>query len=393
MTTPGPFGPGATLGLLGGGQLGRMLGMAARSLGYGVVVWAGENKAPAAAIADQVLTQPHGDLEGTIELMRKCDLITLEWENVPADTVAVLAEHRPCHPSASVLRITQDRLEERALIESLGIPTAPAAGVRSAHDLAEASQTLGFPARLKTARGGYDGGGQWRIRRASDLVSVPTMDGTTRYRWEKEVAFEREISVILARSSTGEVRLFPIFENEHKDGILHLTRCPARISPEVARLAESIARRIAEALQIVGTLTVECFVVPRSAAAGGAPGGHDVWVNELAPRVHNSGHLTIEACATSQFEQHIRAICGLPLGETALRGPAAMVNLLGDQVRAPTRLTGAPAALAVPDAHLHLYGKQGVRPRRKMGHVTALAETLDGAVERALKAHAALGFA
>lgn len=219
------------------------------------------------------------------------------------------------------------------------------------------------------------------------------MDGSTSYRWEKEVAFEREISVILARSSTGEVRLFPIFENEHADGILHLTRCPARITPEVAHTAESIARRIAEALQIVGTLTVECFVVPRPPGADGAAGGHEVWVNELAPRVHNSGHLTIEACATSQFEQHIRAICGLPLGDTSLRRPAAMVNLLGDQVRTPARLTGASAALAVPDAHLHLYGKHGVRPRRKMGHVTALADTVEDAVKRALTAHGALGFA
>lgn len=377
--------PGATLGILGGGQLGRMLGMAARSLGYGVVVWAGEANAPAAAVADQVLTQPHGDLEGTIELMRVCDLVTLEWENVPADTVEVLSEHRPCHPSAAVLRITQDRLEERALIESLGIPTAPACAVRNAAELQSAQATVGMPARLKTARGGYDGGGQWRIRRENDLGSLPTMDGTTRYRWEKEVSFEREISVILTRSTTGEVRLFPIFENEHKDGILHLTRCPARITPEVSREAESIARRIADALHIVGTLTVECFVVAR-------PGGHEVWVNELAPRVHNSGHLTIEACATSQFEQHIRAICGLPLGETTLRTPAAMVNLLGDRARTRVQLTGVSEALAVPDAHLHLYGKHGVRPRRKLGHVTALAESADEAVERALKAHGALGF-
>ena len=381
--------PGATLGILGGGQLGRMLGMAARAMGYGVVVWAGEANSPAAAVADQVLTQAHGDLDGTIALMRRCDLVTLEWENVPADTVAVLAEHRPCHPSAAVLRITQDRLDERALIESLGIPTAPARGVHNASDLHAARQTVGMPARLKTARGGYDGGGQWRIRSDGDLAALPTMDGTTGYRWEREVPFEREISVILARSATGEVRLFPIFENEHRDGILHLTRCPARITPEVSREAERIARALAEALQIVGTLTVECFVVPRPADQGG---GDAVWVNELAPRVHNSGHLTIEACATSQFEQHIRAICGLPLGETALRAPAAMVNLLGDRVRPHVHLEGVPAALSVPDTHLHLYGKHSVRPKRKMGHVTALAGSADGAVQRALDAAAALSF-
>lgn len=381
-----PILPGATLGILGGGQLGRMLGMSARSLGYGVVVWAGHYDAPARVIADKVITEPHGDLDGTIELMRTCDLVTLEWENMPADTVDMLAEHRPCHPSAAVLRVTQDRLAERALLTNLGIPTAPAYGVRTAEDLHAAWKTVGLPARIKTARGGYDGGGQWRVRSENELGNLPTMDGTTAYRWEKEVTFEREISVLLARSSNGEVKVFPIFENEHQGGILYLSRCPARISPEVARKAEAIGRRVAEALQIVGMLTIECFVV------AGPDGEPDVWVNELAPRVHNSGHLTIEACVTSQFEQHIRAVCGLPLGDTSLRSPAAMVNLLGDRSREHVQVTGVPEALAVPDAHLHLYGKKEVRARRKMGHVTALASTADEAVARAVRAHAALGF-
>ncbi len=378
--------PGATLGILGGGQLGRMLGMSARSLGYGVVVWAGPFDAPARGIADQVLTHAPGDLDGTIEFMRVCDRVTLEWENVPAETVEVLAEHRPCHPSAAVLRVTQDRLAERALLERLGIQTAPACGVRGAQDLVTAIETVGLPARLKTARGGYDGGGQWKLRTEADLGGLPTMNGSTAYRWEREVPFEREISVVLARSTTGEVKVFPIFENEHHDGVLHLTRCPARIPEAVAREAEDIARTVAEALQIVGVLTVECFVVPSGA---GIP---EVWVNELAPRVHNSGHLTIEGCVTSQFEQHIRAICGLPLGETTLRRPAAMVNLLGDKSRATTMVTGMAGALAVPDAHVHLYGKKDVRKRRKMGHVTALGATAEEALERVLKAHGGLGF-
>ena len=374
--------PGATIGILGGGQLGRMLGLAARAMGYGIVVWAGPQDAPASAVADRVLKQPLGDLSGTIELLAQCDRITFEWENVPAETVEMLAEHRPCHPSATVLRVTQDRLEERSFLTQLGIPTAPAQGIASATDLELAQQNVGIPARIKTARGGYDGGGQWKVRSEQDLAALPTMDGSTTYRWEKEIAFEREISVILARSTTGEVRVFPIFENEHRDGVLHLTRCPARITPEVERRAVQIARSIAEKLEIVGTLTVECFVL--------ADG--EILVNELAPRVHNSGHLTIEACATSQFEQHIRAICGLPLGDTALRSPAAMVNLLGDRTRPTVTLVGAADALAIPDTHLHLYGKKEVRARRKLGHVTALASTLDEAVSRATRAHAALSF-
>lgn len=376
-----PVLPGATLGILGGGQLGRMIGMSARSLGYGVVVWAGHYDAPARVIADRVLTQSHEDIDGTIEMMRTCDVVTLEWENMPAETVDVLSEHRPCHPSAAVLRVTQDRLAERALLDSLGIGTAPAWGVRTADDLHAAWKRVGLPARVKTARGGYDGGGQWRVRTENELGNLPTMDGTIAYRWEKEVVFDREISVILARSSAGEVRVFPIFENEHKGGILHLTRCPARVSPTVAAKAEAIARAVADALQVVGVLTVECFVT-----------GDDVIVNELAPRVHNSGHLTIEATGTSQFEQHVRAVCGLPLGDTTLRCPAAMVNLLGDQARPSVNVTGVPEALALPGVHLHLYGKQEVRARRKMGHVTALGGTADEAVATAVRAHAALGF-
>ena len=374
--------PGATLGILGGGQLGRMLGLAARSLGYGVVVWAGPQDAPAGAVADRVLTQPFGDLGGTIELLAQCDRVTFEWENVPAETVEMLAEHRPCHPSGSVLRVTQDRLEERALLTRLGIPTAPAQGIATDADMQNARKTVGLPARIKTARGGYDGGGQWKVRSDNDLAALPTMDGFTTYRWEKEIAFEREISVILARSTTGEIRTFPIFENEHHDGVLHLTRCPARITPDVARRAEQIARIIAENLEIVGTLTVECFVL--------ADG--EILVNELAPRVHNSGHLSIEACVTSQFEQHIRAICGLPLGETTLRSPAAMINLLGDRSRPQVALVGVTEALTIPDTHLHLYGKKEVRSRRKLGHVTALAGTLEVAVARATQAHAVLRF-
>ena len=374
--------PGATLGILGGGQLGRMLGLAARTLGYGVVVWAGPQDAPAGAVADRVLTRPLGDLSGAIELLAQCDRVTFEWENVPAETVEMLAEHRPCHPSGSVLRVTQDRLEERALLTRLGIPTAPAQGIATDADMQNARKTVGLPARIKTARGGYDGGGQWKVRSDNDLAALPTMDGFTTYRWEKEIAFEREVSVILARSTSGEIRIFPIFENEHHDGVLHLTRCPARITPDVARRAEQIARTIAENLEIVGTLTVECFVL--------ADG--EILVNELAPRVHNSGHLSIEACVTSQFEQHIRAICGLPLGETTLRSPAAMINLLGDRSRPQVALVGVTEALAIPDTHLHLYGKKEVRARRKLGHVTALASTLEAAVARATQAHAALRF-
>lgn len=369
-----PILPGACLGILGGGQLGRMISIAARQLGYRVVVLAPPGDTPAASVTDHVYAASYEDEGAVRAFAAAADVVTYEFENVPVATVATLEERRPVRPSAALLGITQDRLAEHALLDHEGLPHARGWAVRGEEDLRVGVAALGFPARLKTARGGYDGGGQWRIRDVGDLERACAVVRERReaFRLEGEVPFDREVSVIVTRGVDGTCATFPLFENEHRDGILWLTRCPARVSPRVEARAREVALALAEAVALVGTLTVECFVV-----------GDDVLVNELAPRVHNSGHLTIEANATSQFEQHVRAVCGLPLGAVTLRRPAAMANLLGDHARETATPRGVETALETPEAHLHLYGKASVRPRRKMGHLTVLADTTEDAVARA----------
>ncbi|MDP2305972.1 MAG: 5-(carboxyamino)imidazole ribonucleotide synthase [Pseudomonadota bacterium] len=379
--TPAVIAPGGTIGIFGGGQLGRMIAMSARGLGYGVVVLDPDASSPAAGLADRVIHASFEDTEAARRLADACDVVTYEFENVPEATVRAIEGRVPVRPDATLLGVTQDRVREHAFLHDQGVPTAPGCPVRTPDQLAAAVLRFGFPSRLKSARGGYDGGGQHRIRTAAEAHAAESLLDGREWLFERDVAFTAEVSVVVTRGVDGAVRTFPVFENEHADGILRLTRAPARVPAEATAEAEAIARTLAEAAGLVGTLTVECFVT----AAG-------VLVNELAPRVHNSGHLTVEACATSQFEQHVRAICGLPLGDTALRAPAAMVNLLGMVDRRRARLTGADVALAVPDVHLHLYGKASVRPRRKMGHVTALGATIEEAVARAERAAGALGF-
>jgi 5-(carboxyamino)imidazole ribonucleotide synthase len=371
--------PGGTIGILGGGQLGRMIAQSARQMGYGVVVLAPEVDAPAFGLADRVLQATYEDTDALARMAATCDVLTYEFENVPEEAAAAVEGRVPVRPDARLLGITQDRVREHAFVHAAGIGTAPGCPVTTRAELEAAVARFGFPSRLKSARGGYDGGGQHRLRTPADVAAAP-IDGRP-WLFERDVAFDREVSVVVARGPDGTARTFPVFENEHQDGILRVTRVPARVSTTVARRAEAVALALADAANLVGTLTVECFVV-----------GDDVLVNELAPRVHNSGHLTIEACVTSQFEQHVRAICGLPLGDVRLRSPAAMVNLLGTGEGRKVRLAGADSALAVPDVHLHLYGKTSVRRRRKMGHVTALASDTNTAVARAEAAVAALTF-
>jgi 5-(carboxyamino)imidazole ribonucleotide synthase len=371
--------PGGTIGILGGGQLGRMIASAARQLGYSVVVLAPEADSPAFGLADRALHASYEDTDAARQMAEACDVLTYEFENIPEATVRAVEERVPTRPNAFLLGVTQDRIREHAFLHSLGIGTAPGLPVSTRADLDIAVLRHGFPSRLKSARGGYDGGGQQRLRGAADVASAVLGDRT--WLFERDVPFRTEISVIVCRGVSGELRTFPVFENQHADGILRITRTPARVPQWAAERAEAIARTIAEAAGLVGTLTVECFVTE-----------DDVLVNELAPRVHNSGHLTVEACVTSQFAQHVRAICGLPLGDVSLRAPAAMVNLLGVTDRRRVRLHGADVALAMPDVHVHVYGKTSVRPRRKMGHVTALAPTLEEAVARAESAAAALRF-
>lgn len=377
--------PGATIGIVGGGQLGRMIALSARQLGYGVVVLAPSDDAPAAGVADHVICASFEDLAAAETLARGCDVVTYEFENVPEATAARIEQFAPLRPGATLLGVTQDRVREHELLHRLGIPTAPGVAVSHRDALAASVAIVGTPCRLKSALGGYDGGGQWRIASTDDLPRVQAalvgLRHEGRFLLESEMAFEREASVIVARGTDGDVACFPVFENEHVDGILVCTRVPARISSQATARMEALARALAEDVGLVGTLTVECFVA-----------GDEVRVNELAPRVHNSGHLTVEACGVSQFEQHVRAICGLPLGDAGLRRPAAMVNLLGTEDVRPVRLVGVVEALRAPDVHLHVYGKSAGRARRKMGHVTATAATPDAAEALARRAAECLRF-
>ncbi len=370
--------PGATLGILGGGQLGRMLAIPARQLGYRVAVLAPEGDAPAFGVADHVIRAAFEDQEAVGRLAAISEVVTYEFENVAAETVRRIEARVPVRPGAELLAATQDRLLERALCQRAGAPVAPFREVDNREGLSLALTELGGPLRLKTARGGYDGGGQWRIRDEADAEALfrngPPVEG--RFLAEKEVNFETEVSVILCRDVYGDTRIFPLFENHHEGGILALTRCPARISAARRSEIEDLAVAFADTVGLVGTLTVELFVTARG-----------VLVNELAPRVHNSGHLTVEACTVSQFEQHLRAVCGLPLRPAELRKPAAMVNLLGTEELRFIRLEGVESALRDPGASLHLYGKRHCRPRRKMGHLTVVGDDPDEVVSRA-RAHA-----
>jgi 5-(carboxyamino)imidazole ribonucleotide synthase len=368
-----PILPPATLGILGGGQLGRMIGVAARQLGYGVRVYSPPGDLPAAAVGELHLGEWH-DADAVAAFARRCAVVTYEFENVPAATVALVEAHAPVRPGGGLLAWTQDRLAEHELLESLGIPSAVGCAVRSRAELGAAVARFGLPGRIKSARGGYDGQGQQRLRSAEE-VGAAVLDGS--YRFERDVVFDREVSVVLARNR--ETAVFPVFENEHRDGILVLSQVPARVSERAARRCVEVAVALAERVDLRGTLTVECFVR-----------GDEVLVNELAPRVHNSGHLTIEATNVSQFEQHVRAVCGLSLAPPTLRSPAAMANLLGTGEARPANPLGLDSVLAVPEAHLHLYGKREVRAGRKLGHVTVLAPTRELAVERALRSGAAI---
>ncbi len=372
-----PLLPGATIGMVGGGQLGRMFAVAAASMGYKVFVFTTSADDPAAQVAHRVFVGELTDHEVAAEFASQCDVITLEFENIPADTIALCGEHAPTYPDASVLATAQDRLREKGTLAGAGLPVTPFAEVTGADSIIQLADQLGWPLIVKTATSGYDGKGQHRVESAEQARQT-TWDTNQAWAAEKCIAFDCEVSVVVARSSVGEVKTFPVFENGHRNHILDLSVAPASVSQAVQERAEEIAKAAAETLGVVGLLCVEMFVQ-----------GDEVLINEVAPRPHNSGHLTIEACHTSQFGQHVRAICGMPLGETSLRcGAAAMVNLLGDLWD-----DGDPdwsKALAVPGACLHLYGKQDAKKGRKMGHLTATADTVDEAVKRAESARAAV---
>jgi 5-(carboxyamino)imidazole ribonucleotide synthase len=349
--------PGDTIGILGGGQLGRMLAMAAARLGFRCQVFSPDPDSPAFDVVLNATCAEYADVEALELFANDVDVVTYEFENVPAATAMVLAARRPVLPAQKILETTQDRLAEKDFVTRLGIGTADYADVSSAATLRAAINRIGLSAVIKTRRFGYDGKGQAIIREGDDPDQIWNDLGTKSAILEAFVPFEREISVIAARSANGDVECYDVTENEHRDHILKISRAPADIPEELAAQARSIAEKIANALDYVGVLAVEMFVVMEN-------GGPQVLVNEIAPRVHNSGHWTLDGASISQFEQHIRAIAGWPLGKPVRHGPVTMTNLIGDDI------LGYEQWLTVPGATVHLYGKGPPRPGRKMGHVT-----------------------
>lgn len=376
MTTP--ILPGSAVGVLGSGQLGRMFALAARRLGYRVHVYSPESDSPAGQVADVEVAAPYDDLDCVRQFAARVAVVTFEFENVPAATADAAAEQTLVRPSGRVLHTTQHRAREKTFLASAGIPVPAFALVDSLDALVAGLDRIGCPAVLKTASFGYDGKGQVRLDAVADAAAAWASVGGGAAVLEALVDFACEVSVVGARGVDGEFVHYGVFENRHARHILDVTVAPAAVSPAVARQAVAIARAVFEALDVVGVLCVEMFVTRDDR----------VLVNELAPRPHNSGHLTIEAFATSQFEQQLRAVCGLPLGSTRPRSPAAMANLLGDlwQQGEPRW----PAVLAMRDVSLHLYGKAQPRPGRKMGHLTALAATPAEAEALVLAARSAL---
>lgn len=375
----GPLLPGSTtIGILGGGQLGRMMALEARRMGYRIAVLDPDARCPTGQIADEVVVAPLDDVEAGIELARQSHVVTLDTEHVPAEALEPIAATTPLRPAVSVLRTIQDRRTQKTFLDEQGLPQTRWAPVGSDDELRAATELVGLPAILKTRTSGYDGKGQARVETTADATTAWQRLGRRPCVLERVVAFHREVSVLLARSIDGEIRVWPLAENEHRRHILHTTRAPATM-PEVQQAqADRIARRIADALGHVGVMAVEMFELDDGT----------LLVNEIAPRTHNSGHYTYGACATSQFEQHVRAVCGLPMGDTTQLSGAVMLNLLGDLWR-----DGAPAwqhVLAHPEARLHLYGKLAPSPGRKMGHVLILDNDIDRALATADKIMAAL---
>lgn len=348
--------PGSVIGVLGGGQLGRMTAMAAARLGYKCHILTPERDSPASQVAAATTVAAYDDAAALDVFVRSVDVVTLEFENIPVEAARRIGGIAPLHPGPEVLEIAQDRVLEKEFLNRIGVGTAPWAAVTDLASLEQAVEEIGRPAVLKSARLGYDGKGQAAVGTGAVLADVLAAVGADRCVLESFVDFACEISVIVARGLDGATAAWPAVENLHVNHILDRTIAPARISAMVADRAEGTARHIAAEIGLVGVLAVEIFVTRDDG----------VLVNEIAPRPHNSGHWTIDACATSQFEQLVRAVCGLPLGSTERHSDAAMKNLIGDEV------DGWAEILAEPGARLHLYGKAETQPGRKMGHVTRL---------------------
>lgn len=368
--------PGATLGLIGGGQLGRMFTMAARNLDYRVTVLDPDPLSPAAEFATGHLNTAYTHPISIEELANSCAAVTTEFENAPAEVLLQLASRTTVRPSGNAVGIAQDRELEKGFFKTNGFPVGAFAVIKTPEDIDAALSIVTLPAVLKTARFGYDGKGQAHIESRAQLVEV-----LDKWRYpptilEQWVPLKLEISVVLARTASGEISVFPVVENQHVNGILDITIAPARISPALANAATTIASAVATRLDYVGVLAVEFFVLA----------DNTLLINEIAPRPHNSGHYTIDACRTSQFEQQVRVLCDLPLGDPTPHSPAVMLNLLGDLWWGKDHEIAPDwsVVLSHPGAHLHLYGKRAARPGRKMGHVTVCDDTVEAALAAAM---------
>ena len=361
--------PGAKLGMLGAGQLGRMFALAAAQLGYHVHVFSPRVDSPTGQVSHRETVADYSNTAALTEFAKSVDVVTLEFENIPITAIKTVEQFAPVRPSRAVLHITQNRLREKQFLTESGIACAPYAEVNSLEELQTAIASIGLPAVLKTADSGYDGKGQTAIREANEAAAAWEHVGKQPAVLEGWIDYQQELSVLVARSTTGEIATCGPIANDHANHILDVSRFPVPALARVTNDAEQIGHTIVERLDLIGLCCVEMFLTR----------DNQLIVNEIAPRPHNSGHLTIEACPTSQFEQQVRAICGLPLGSMQPHTPAAMVNLLGDLWQ-----TGEPPwleLLSVPQGFLHLYGKTSAKPGRKMGHFTVLGDSAGDAAE------------
>lgn len=363
--------PDSTLGMLGGGQLGRMFTIAARTMGYEVVVLDPDKESPAGKLATTHICADYADTAALDKIAKSCDAITTEFENVPASTLEALAKTKPVRPGAKAISIAQDRIQEKNFLKGNGFYTAPFAVINSLEDLKNSISEIGTPAILKVSRFGYDGKGQFGINAESDIEKAwETLEGEACV-LEQRMPLDIEVSVVLARSTESEIMTYPVAENIHEGGILDVSVVPARIDSALEEKVIKMAKDISSALDYVGVMAVEFFI-----------SNGELLVNEIAPRPHNSGHYTLDACVTDQFEQQVRAVCGLPLGDTRLLSPVVMINMLGDIWHGGN----APKwqkLLDHPNVKLHLYGKHEARPGRKMGHFNVLASDIDDALNLA----------
>lgn len=354
--------PPATIGILGGGQLGQMMALSAKAMGYKVGILDPTPDAPAAQVADFQIVAAYDDTQALEKLAQRSDVLTYEFENVDQQALAQVANLTQVPQPIAELTITSHRLREKNFLNSIGVPVTPYADVKTLDDLKQAAENIGYPAIIKTCEGGYDGHGQYDVNTAEDITVASEQLGNREWIYEKKQSFVKEVSIMVARDGHGNISAFPLSENIHKNHILHTSIIPARVDDNVHHQAQQLAEKIADKLELRGVLGIEFFVLANG----------QLLVNELAPRPHNSGHYSIEACNISQFEAHIRSICNLSLPPVQQIAPAVMVNLLGDDLT-----VGRQALVDHPEWHFHDYGKAQIKPQRKMGHITVVGDSID----------------